>query len=68
MEEHVRKLRGIQQELNARGHYISNTEFMNTLLTSLPDSWSAFITAVNASGISPSADVLIAWVLDEDRA
>ena len=27
-----------------------------------------FITVVNASGIGPSADVLIAWVLDEDHA
>ena len=34
---------------------------------SLPDSWLAFITVVNASGISPSADVLIAQVLDEDH-
>ena len=64
----MQKLRGIQQELNVRGHYISDTEFTNTLLTSLPDSWSAFITTVNASGIGPSADVLIAWVLNEDHA
>ena len=62
MEEHMR----IQQELNVRGHYISNTKFANTLLMSLPDSWSVFITAVNASGIGPSADVFIAQVLDED--
>ena len=67
MEEHVQKLCGIQQEFNTQGHYISDTEFANTLLTSLPDSWSLFITAVNASGIGPSVDVLIAWVLDEDR-
>ena len=65
MEEHVQKLRGIQQELNMQGHYISDTEFMNTLLMSFPDSWLAFITAVNASGIGPSVDVLIARVLDE---
>ena len=43
------------------------TEFVNTLLMSLPDSWLAFITAVNASGIGPSADLLIAQVLDEDH-
>ena len=67
MEEHMWKLHGIQQELNAQGHYISNNEFANTLLTSLPDSWSAFITAVNTSRISPSADVLIAQVLNEDH-
>ena len=59
MEEHMWKLHRIQQELNAQGHYISNTKFMNTLLMSFPDSWSAFITAVNTSGIGPSADILI---------
>ena len=68
MEEHVWKLHGLQQELNARGHYISDTEFVNTLLTSLPDSWLVFITLVNASGIGPSVDVLIARVLNEDCA
>ena len=66
MEEHVQKLRGIQQELNTWGHCISDTKFTNTLLMSLADSWSVFITAVNASGIGPSVDVLIAQVLDED--
>ena len=30
MEEHVRKLQGIQQELNARGHYISNIAYIIT--------------------------------------
>ena len=62
------KLCGIQQELNAWGNYISDTEFANTLLMSLPDSWSAFITAVNASGIGPLAAVLIVQVLNEDCA
>ena len=59
----MQKLHGIQQELNVWGHYISDTEFANTLLMSLPDSWLVFITAVNASGIGPLADVLIARVL-----
>ena len=68
MEEHVQKLHGIQQESNVQGYYISNTEFVNTLLTSLPDSWLAFITVVNVSGIGPLADVLIARVLNEDCA
>jgi gag-polypeptide of LTR copia-type/Pol polyprotein, beta-barrel domain/Domain of unknown function (DUF4219) len=68
MEEHVHWLRGIQQELNAQGHYISNDDFSNTLIMSLPSSWSAFITAVNAGGGGMPADVLIAWILDEDRA
>ena len=63
----MQKLRRIQQELNTWGHYISGTKFTNTLFMSLPDSRSAFITAVNASGISPSADVLIVPVINEDR-
>jgi gag-polypeptide of LTR copia-type/Pol polyprotein, beta-barrel domain/Integrase core domain/Domain of unknown function (DUF4219)/GAG-pre-integrase domain/Zinc knuckle len=67
MEEHVRKLRGLGQELSARGQLITDTDFSNTLLTSLPDSWSSFITAVNAGGIAISSDVLIARILDEDR-
>ena len=66
MEEHVRKLHSIQQELNAQRHYVSDTDFANTLLTSLLDSWSAFITAVNASGAALSADILIAQILDKD--
>ena len=60
MEEHVWKLQWIQQELNPWGHYISNPEFANILHTSLPDSWSAFITVVNANGARTLADVLIA--------
>ena len=32
MEEHMQKVHGIQQELNMQGHYISDTEFTNTLL------------------------------------
>ena len=60
MEKHVWKLCGIQQELKAQVHYISDTEFSDTLLTSLPDSSSEFITAVNASRVGTIADVLIA--------
>ena len=51
MEEHIRKLRGLQQTLHMIGELlvISDQDFSNTLLTSLPKSWSTFIMAVNAS-------------------
>jgi len=48
MEEHIRKLRGLQQTLHAMRELISDQDFSNTLLTSLPKSWLMFITAVNA--------------------
>src|SRR6266481_8926252 len=48
MEEHIQKLRGLQQTLHAMGELISDRDFSNTLLMSLPKSWSTFITAVNA--------------------
>ena len=67
MEEHVRKLCGLYQQLSTRGQLISDEDFANTLLTSLPDTWSAFITAINASGALITSEILIAWILDEDR-
>ena len=66
MEEHVRKLRGLHQQLNTRGQLISDEDFTNTLLTSLPDTWSPFITTINASRAAISLEVLIARILDED--
>ena len=68
MEEHIHKLQGLGQEQSACGQFITDGDFSNTLLTSLPDSWSLFITMVNASGVAILSDVLIARILDEDRA
>ena len=67
MEEHIRKLCGLYQQLSTRGQLISDEDFANTLLTSLPDTWSAFITTVNASGAPITSETLIARILDEDR-
>jgi hypothetical protein len=44
MEQHARTMRKLQMDLHARGEIISEGEFSNTLLTSLPESWSTFIT------------------------
>ena len=67
MGEHVHKLRGLHQQLDVRGQLIADEDFTNTLLTSLPETWSTFITTINASGVAISSEVLIARILDEDR-
>ena len=67
MEEHICKLHGLHQQLNARGQLITNEDFTNTLLTSLPDTWSPFITTINATGAAISSEILIARILDEDH-
>ena len=73
MEKHVHKLRGLYQQLNAQGQVISDADFLNTMLTSLPDSWSAFITTINAGGAGIASEILIDWIrirldLDEDKS
>ena len=47
MEEHVCKLHRLYQQLNARGQLVTDEDFANTLLTSLPETWSSFITTIN---------------------
>ena len=66
IEEHIQTLQGLQQQLNARGHLITNIDFANTLLTSLSKSWSTFITAVNSTGLPLSLETLVAQILDKD--
>src|SRR6266481_563568 len=68
MEEHIRKLRGLQQMLHAMGELISDQDFSNTLLMSLPKSWSTFIMAVNAGLPTLTSDTLIARVLEEYKS
>ena len=66
MEEHIQKLHRLYQQLSARGQLISNEDFANTLLTLLLDTWSTFITTLNAAGGTISSKTLIARILDED--
>src|SRR5882724_19789 len=68
MEEHIRKLHGLQQTLHTMGELISDQDFSNTLLMSLPKSWSTFITAVNASLPMLTSDALIAWIMEEFKS
>ena len=67
MEEHIWKLHSLQKQLHALGNLIKDRDFCNVLLTSLPGSWSTFLTAINASLRTLSSDILITWVLEEDR-
>ena len=67
MEEHIQKLHRLYQQFNARGQMVSDKDFTNTLLTSLPDTWFTFITTVNATSGTISSEMLIAQILDEDR-
>ena len=67
MEEHVHKLHGLYQQLNARGQLITDEDFSNTLLTLLLDTWSLFITTINANGAVITSETLISRILDEDQ-
>jgi len=68
MGEHIRKLRSLQQTLHAMGELISDRDFSNMLLTSLPKSWSMFITAVNAGLPMLTSDALIAQIMEESKS
>src|SRR6266481_8296848 len=68
MEEHIRKLCGLQQMLHVMGELILDWDFSNTLLTSLPKSWSTFITAVNARLLTLTSDALIVCILEEYKS
>jgi hypothetical protein len=67
MEEHIHKLRTLQKQLHALGDLVSDRNSCNALLTSLPGSWSTFLTAINAALPTLSSGTLIARVLEEDR-
>jgi hypothetical protein len=66
IKEHIQTLREYQEELSSLGQTLSDEEFSFTLLTSLPESWNNFISAVDTSSIGSSAK-LIAWILKQDQ-
>lgn len=66
VKEHIRMLKGLIKELAVLGSKISDKEFSITLLTSLPDSWDAFISSIDTSSLKESSK-LIARILEEDR-
>jgi len=68
MEEHIRKLCGLQQMLHMMGELISDRNFSNMLLMSLPKSCLMFIMAVNASLPMLTSDALIMQIMEEFKS
>lgn len=70
IEKHIQMLRGYQTELANLGQALNASDFSMTLLTSLPDTWSSFISSIDPSSISdksdPDSSKLIARILEED--
>lgn len=58
IEEHIRTLRGYQEELHMLGQKVENNDFVMTLLTSLPESWNAFISSIGIKDKMSAADII----------
>ncbi|CDO69119.1 hypothetical protein BN946_scf185042.g21 [Trametes cinnabarina] len=76
IKEHLRLMRTYQSGLHALGQVLPDSDFSMTILTSLPDSWDAFIRAIDPTDLLPpatgqtpklSSAKLIARILQEDR-
>ncbi|KZV99858.1 hypothetical protein EXIGLDRAFT_831224 [Exidia glandulosa HHB12029] len=75
IEEHLRRMREWNSELNSLGQKLADGDFSLTILTSLPESWDSFIrsidvedlqgTALTPARISPAK--LIARILQENK-
>ena len=59
IEEHIWTLCGYQEELHNLGQKIVGEEFSIILLTSLPESWSNYITSIDTTALK-DASALIA--------
>ena len=66
IEDHIRTLRGYQEELHNLGQQIEDEEFFIILLTSLPDSWNNYISSIDTSALT-NVPQLIARILEHDR-
>ena len=66
IEEHVRTLKGYQEELHSLGQKLSEEELSITILMSLPDSWDTFISSTDTSALTNAAK-LIARIIEHDR-
>ena len=66
IEEHIRKLTGLRQQLASLNSPLTEEEYCITILTSLPDSWNTFIQGVDTTSLDNSAK-LIARILEQDR-
>ena len=64
MEEEIRKLRSLKEQLTLLGVTIEDSEYSITILTALPVSWGSFIASVGTPPPKP-AD-LVGRILQED--
>src|SRR6202789_2385326 len=66
IEEHIRTLRSYQEELHNLGQKVDGEEFSIILLSSLPESWNAYISSIDTTSLK-EAPRLIARILEHDR-
>src|SRR5271168_2346335 len=66
IEEHIRTLRSYQEELHNLGQKIDGEEFSIILLSSLPESWNAYISSIDTT-LLKEAPRLIARILEHDQ-
>ena len=66
IDEHIRTLRGYQEELHNLGQKIDGEEFSIILLTSLPENWNNYIASIDTTALK-DAPALIACILEHDR-
>ena len=65
IKDHIRTLRGYQEELHNLGQKIEDEEFSIILLTSLLDSWNNYISSIDTSALT-NVPQLIARILGHD--
>ena len=66
INDHIRTLRGYQEELHNLGQKIDSEEFSIVFLTSLLESWDNYIASIDTTALKDSAK-LIARILEHDR-
>ena len=66
MEEEIRKMRGLKEEMTLLGIEVEDREFSFTILTALPPSWDQFISAVGTN-VPDSADLIGRIVQESSR-
>ena len=66
IEDHIRTLRGYQEELHNLRHKIKDAEVSIIILTLLPDSWNNYILSINSSVLKEVLQ-LIARILEHNR-
>ena len=69
--DHIAKLREMQEELHLMGSLVSDEDFVDIILMSLPESWEGFLTSFMGSRTDDAKTVsshqLVALLLDEER-